>query len=44
MGVLKNQTIDELLFVDNCKIIGITNENLARAIVLNGNDDIQLFD
>ena len=44
MGELENQTIDELLFVDNCKVIGITNDNLANAIIKANNNDFKLFE
>lgn len=44
MGVLINQSIDELLYVDNCKVIGITNENLADAILKSNNYDFELVE
>lgn len=43
MGALKNKTLDELLMVNNCKIIGLTNESLANAIVMANNNDFIVF-
>ena len=30
---LKNLKLDDLLFTQNCKVIGIKNENLSKAIL-----------
>ena len=43
MGVLKKTTIDELLVVNNCKVIGLTNESLANAIIKTNVDDFIVF-
>ncbi len=36
LKVLKDLTIDELLNTNNCKVIALTNENLSKAILENG--------
>ena len=41
MVKLVNTSLDELLNTNNCKIVGITNENLAK-VILEQKDFIQL--
>ena len=44
MGALKGKTLDDLLMVNNCKVVGLTNESLAKAIVLANTDSFIVFE